>query len=202
MVVCGPGISADSRCDVPVAGWDLLPTFVDLAGGHVDDFPDELDGGSLRPLLKGGNRVKRPYEGLMFHFPDYACPQSAIRLGDYKFLIDWETEQGYLFNLSEDLGEERDLASDLPGKSAELRQQLMDYLNRVDAEKSEFIHLERIEELKAQKQRLDVQRREYMDSDDPEAREQFSISQHRLRFVEDTLAHEEARLVRINALKK
>jgi arylsulfatase A-like enzyme len=202
LIVCGPGIEPSSRCDEPVTGWDFLPTFVDLAGGHSSDFPDGLDGGSLRPLLHGTGKVQRPYEGLMFHFPTYGCPQSAIRLCEHKFLIDWETEEGYLFNLAEDLGENHNLAAELPKKSAELRRKLMDYLAEVDAEKPEDLHLERIQELKAQKQKLNIERREILNSDDPAARDKWRDSQHRLRFIEDTLAREQERLVRINALKR
>jgi len=202
LIVCGPGIEPSSRCDEPVAGWDFLPTFVDLAGGNTSDFPKGLDGGSLRPLLQGTGEVQRPHEGLMFHFPSYDCPQSAIRLGEYKFLIDWETEEGYLFNLAEDLGESRNLVTELPEKAAELRRKLMGYLAEVGAEKPEDLHLERIQELTAQKQRLNIERREVLYSDDPAARDKWRDSQYRLRFIEDTLAHEQERLVRINALRK
>jgi hypothetical protein len=138
----------------------------------------------------------------MFHFPSYDCPQSAIRLGEYKFLIDWETEEGYLFNLAEDLGESRNLVTELPEKAAELRRKLMGYLAEVGAEKPEDLHLERIQELTAQKQRLNIERREVLYSDDPAARDKWRDSQYRLRFIEDTLAHEQERLVRINALRK
>ena len=30
-IVRGPGIKAESDCRIPVAGWDLLPTFVELS---------------------------------------------------------------------------------------------------------------------------------------------------------------------------
>ncbi len=43
--VLGPGIKANSVSHIPVAGYDLLPTFYDLAGG-TDPLPEEVDGGS------------------------------------------------------------------------------------------------------------------------------------------------------------
>lgn len=32
-IVMGPGIKAGSQSDIPVIGWDLLPTFAKLGGG-------------------------------------------------------------------------------------------------------------------------------------------------------------------------
>lgn len=91
MVVSGPGIKSGTRCDEPVAGWDFLPTFAELAGGEKRALPKDLDGGSLRPLFEnsGKGTVKRPVEGLVFHFPDFqGVSMSAIRIGDYKLLKD------------------------------------------------------------------------------------------------------------------
>lgn len=59
MVVCGPGIAPGSRCDEPVAGWDLLPTLVDLAGGRGVDLPADLDGGS-QPGERNCTRWRTP----------------------------------------------------------------------------------------------------------------------------------------------
>src|SRR5690606_30999738 len=47
----GPGIQAGAQSDVPVAGWDLLPTFNELAG-NTKDPGGTIDGASLASVLK------------------------------------------------------------------------------------------------------------------------------------------------------
>ncbi|MCX7012800.1 MAG: sulfatase [Candidatus Sumerlaeota bacterium] len=132
-VVRGPGIKAGALCGEPVVHYDLLPTFVDLAGGK-GPLPDDLDGGSLRPLLEneGKGSVKRALPGLVFHRP--ARGYSAFRQGDYKLVVNWATEKNELFDLSKDVGEENDLSAKMPEKTAEMYATLTDYLKKVNAE--------------------------------------------------------------------
>lgn len=142
-IVRGPGIKPGSECDVPVVGWDLLPTLADLAG-YAKPLPADLDGGSFKELLLHGGKgtVKRPDgDALYFHRYEYpkdrmnpAFPQSAIRVGDWKLLKVWKTNQLYLFNLKDDLGERTNLAAKYPAKAQALNARLMAYLTRVHAE--------------------------------------------------------------------
>ncbi len=140
-VVKGPGIQANSVCNVPVVGWDLLPTFAALAGaiGPLDN-PLEIDGVSFSHLLKneGNGEIKRPFEGLVFHQP-FALGgghrrHSAIRVGDSKLIKFWETKELLLFDLKEDRGEMNNLAQSMPDRAETLHQQLMAYLTQVNAE--------------------------------------------------------------------
>lgn len=145
-IVSGPGIRPGSQCDVPVTGWDLLPTIADLAG-HTGPLPADLDGGTFRELLqRGRGEVKRPEEGLVFHFyaggdPREAGParlprppHTALRAGDYKLVRIWSWNKTELYNLRDDVGETSDLAASMPRKAEELNAQLMSYLRRVDSE--------------------------------------------------------------------
>lgn len=133
-IVSGPGIKPGSQCDVPVTGWDLLPTLADLAG-YAQPLPADLDGGSFRELLvRGQGVVKRPEEGLIFHRYAAGNPHTVIRVGDFKLIKLWKLNKLELYNLKDDLGETNDLAARLPEKTKELHQRLMDYLKRVDAE--------------------------------------------------------------------
>ena len=90
-MVRGPGIAPGSFCDVPVAGWDILPTVAQLAG-YDSTLPEDLDGGSMAGLLQhvGSGTVKRPFEGFVFHRYTSGYPHSAIRLGDYKLVKFWK----------------------------------------------------------------------------------------------------------------
>ncbi len=148
-VVCGPGVKAGARCDVPIAGWDFFPTISDLVGNRKP-LPKGIDGGSLRPLLEKGDKgkIKRGTEALIFHFPWYAgLPTSAIRLGDYKLIKDLNSGEMRLFNLVEDIGESKDLSKSMPDKAAELSRKLTDYLKEVGAENIEDMRAARKKEL-------------------------------------------------------
>ena len=133
-IVSGPGVKAGAQCDVPVAGWDLLPTLADLAG-YKHPLPADLDGGSFRALLAHGEgAVARPQEPLIFHRYTSGYPHSAIRMGDDKLVKIWKTGGLELYDLRTDPGERTDLAARRPERVRELHAQLMAYLRRVDAE--------------------------------------------------------------------
>lgn len=137
-IVRGPGIKTDSWCHVPVIGYDLFPTFCEWAGISAKKLPAGLEGGSIAPLLthEGRGVVKRPREELVFHFPHYQgdSPHSALRWGDLKLLHFYEDDRDLLFDLSQDLGERRDLAAARPADVARLRQRLEAYLKLIDAQ--------------------------------------------------------------------
>lgn len=148
-VVRGPAVRAGCYCDVPVAGWDFLPTIADLIG-NKKPLPDGIDGGSLRPLFEKANKgkIKRGTEPLIFHYPWYdRVPMSAIRLGDYKLIKNLNTDEIRLFNLSEDIGENNDLSGSMPQKTKQLHKKLMDYLKAVNAETIEAMRQGRSKQL-------------------------------------------------------
>lgn len=137
-IVRGPGVKAGAICREPVAQYDLLPTFYDLAGGR-EPLPAEIDGGSLRPLMGNFGAVKRSLPALVFHRPGFASlPHSAIRSGDFKLVITWsgpwQVAKRELFNLSRDIGETDNLAEKMPGKADEMSAALIAYLKSVNAE--------------------------------------------------------------------
>jgi arylsulfatase A-like enzyme len=136
MAVRGPGVLSDAYCDEPVVGWDLLPTFSDLAG-NTAHLPERLDGGSLRSLLERGNKgaVVRRDDAFVFHFPWYnGEPESGIRDGRFKLLKNLDTGQLSLYDLSEDLGEQHDLSRIMTQHVAVLHERLTGYLDAVGAE--------------------------------------------------------------------
>lgn len=135
-IVRGPGIAPGSWSHVPVAGYDILPTVCALAGDGAR-LPAEIDGGSLKPVLLGGGRgtVERGLPGLLFHRPLAAANRlSALRVGDLKLVVNWNTGARELYDLSRDIGEKTDLAGKMPEKTAELNGILMRYLKEVNAE--------------------------------------------------------------------
>ncbi len=134
-IVRGPGVKPNSFCNVPVVGWDILPTIADIAG-YKKPLSSDIDGGSFRTLLENEGRgaVRRPNPGLVFHRYNDSYPHTSIRVGDYKLVKFWNEEKRLLFNLKDDLGETKDLAQAEPEKARELHKQLMDYLESVDSD--------------------------------------------------------------------
>jgi arylsulfatase A-like enzyme len=138
-IVRGPGVAANSWCDVPVVGWDLLPTFCEWAGVSPQKIPRAVEGGSIAGLLAHGGKgaVKRPREEIVFHFPHHQNgqpPHSAIRVGDLKLLKFYEDDGVALYDLATDIGERDDLAAKRPADAKRLRTQLEQYLAAVDAQ--------------------------------------------------------------------
>jgi arylsulfatase A-like enzyme len=135
-IVKGPGIAAASWCHEPVTHYDLLPTFVDLAGGDLVSLVNsctKIDGGSIKTLLlEGKGEVKRVVPGLVFHRPDKGV--SAFRSGNYKIFHDWNSNKTFLYDLTKDIGEQNDLAEKEPEKLNELKKILLNYLESVNAE--------------------------------------------------------------------
>jgi arylsulfatase A-like enzyme len=132
-MVMGPGIKGQTQCDVPIAGWDIIPTLCDLAG-NTKPLPNYLDGTSIKPLLMPNDQgnFKRQRDELVFHY--YGKSHSAIRLGDFKLIKFWDLKRTELYNLKNDPGELTDLAKSNPQKVAELESALMNYLKEVHAE--------------------------------------------------------------------
>ena len=136
-IVRGPGIASGSWCHEPVAQYDLLPTFVELAGGNSEnllkDANASVDGGNIKPLLlEGKGEVQRVVPGLVFHRPERSV--STYRSGDMKVYHDWWKNETYLYDLSKDIGEQKDLAAEQPEKLAAMKATLMNYLKEVNAE--------------------------------------------------------------------
>ncbi|MBI5774475.1 MAG: sulfatase [Verrucomicrobia bacterium] len=135
-IVRGPGVKAGSVSHEPVTGYDLLPTFFDLAGGKAA-LPSDLDGGSFRAVLEnaGAGKVKRALPGIVHHRPNFAAlPVSTFRMGDLKLMVNNKTGDQELFDLAKDIGETKNVAATMPEKVTEMSGILAGYLKSVNAE--------------------------------------------------------------------
>ncbi len=123
-IVTWPGhIQAGSKSDHLGGFWDVLPTLVDLAGATV---PANIDGISIKPTLLGlDNQPTHPYLYWEFH---EGTGSQAIRQGDWKAVkLHVKQDPSHaieLYNLSSDLGEEKDIAAKHPDKVQALEQLL------------------------------------------------------------------------------
>ncbi len=121
-----PGkVPAGSVSDAVAANFDLLPTFVKLAGGTVPN-DHKIDGKDISPLLLGQTK-ESPHET---HFYFASTALQAVRSGPWKLAITaqyegkgpyFDAEAGVgmafaprLYNLEEDLGETTDVAAKHP----------------------------------------------------------------------------------------
>lgn len=106
----GLGFKQGYRNTQPVCLEDVMPTLLELAGA---DRLLRTDGVSLVPVLRGEERLIREWLHLE-HAPCYSKAQAFHALTDGRFKYIWRPLDGseYLFNLNNDLREERNLATD------------------------------------------------------------------------------------------
>ena len=126
-LVRGPGIAAQSHNEARIAGFDLFPTWLDIAG-YEGAVPEDLDGGSLLPLWLGKTEsVRRRESDLLFHFPHYqgqATPQSALFVDNLKVVLGHEDGTISLYDIAKDPGERQDLSASRPELAKELGDKL------------------------------------------------------------------------------
>jgi len=147
-IVVGPGVPAGVVSGVRATGMDLVPTMRDLAGKKIEkaaepDAQTAVEGGSLVPVLKssgenaGKGTVSRTREEIVIHFPHYDLnnggPASAIYLGDYKLVRNYDTGAVKLYDIAKDLAESHDLAASMPEKVKDLESRLDAYLKAIKA---------------------------------------------------------------------
>ncbi|XMO85390.1 sulfatase [Algibacter sp. AS12] len=128
-------VKAGSVCNTPVSSVDFFPTFVELAGGDPSTYP-KLEGVSILQLF--GNKkdfIERP---LFWHFPHHRkeglSMGAAVRLGKWKYIVEFETGKEYLYNLDKDIAEQHNLFSPHSKKAKELAANLKKWQKEVDAE--------------------------------------------------------------------
>ncbi len=115
-VVAWPGtIPGGQTYDYPITALDVAATSAALA--NIQTQPGELDGKNIVPHLKGEIKTA-PHENLYWRW----VAQSAIREGNWKLLRGGDRE--YLYDLSTDITEKRNLASVNPEIATRLRDKL------------------------------------------------------------------------------
>ncbi len=161
LLVKWPGhVKPGSVCDDPVIGVDFFPTFLEIAG-IIPPEEKVLDGLSLLPLLDGEPSLER--EALYWHFPAYlqkynggmedardtlfrSRPVSVIQKNNWKLMLfyeEWILDGGRadiqtnnaleLYNLVDDESEVMNLVNSNIEKREELLDDLLRWLEEVDA---------------------------------------------------------------------
>jgi len=95
--------------DQPLAFWDILPTFADLAGVP---WPDNIDGISFKNELLG--KPQQSHEYLYWEFHEAGFDQ-AVRMGQWKAVRrSRDQRKMQLYDLSADIGEKNDIVARHP----------------------------------------------------------------------------------------
>ena len=138
-IIRWPGnVKPGSEYNDPVAGIDLLPTLCDIVGAELPK--KHIDGVNIRPVLEGKTFTRNAPILTFFYRTN---PAASMRLGDYVLIAHSDDEarkksHGFtaadmpkvkstklvsfeLYNVKNDLGQEKDIASSHPEKLAELR---------------------------------------------------------------------------------
>lgn len=130
-----PGrIAEGTVCRTPTISQDLFPTVLEAVG--ADRPGQRIDGRSLWPELKSPD-MATPTD-IFWYYPHYATkarmPGMAIRSGSMKLIAFYDPPRVELYDLVQDPGETRDLASQQPEVVRQLNQKLNRWLIQSDPE--------------------------------------------------------------------
>jgi arylsulfatase A-like enzyme len=126
--------------DHPVSSLDFAATMVALSGAKVDK-GKPLDGVNLIPYLVGKNS-NSPHEVLFLR--KYDDKRYSVRKGNFKLIIPFRNGKPQLYDLDEDIGETRNLASAKPKILAELNALRKEWSAQlIDPTFKGLIHLQR-----------------------------------------------------------
>lgn len=107
-------IDAGRICNEPTISIDLLPTMLDLTGVARPQ-GRKLDGVSLRPVLVDDNELKP--RKLFWEYRN----QAAVRDGTWKLVSHPMQKELVLYDLSKDLGEQKNLSKTHPQQVAKMK---------------------------------------------------------------------------------
>lgn len=145
LIVWAPGLMPEDRRgsvddETVVGAVDVFPSFLTLAGIEL---PRDvaIDGVDRSAALTGRSSQPERNRPLLWNRPPDRpgpggeWPDLAIREGDWKLLIETDGSRPQLYNLSNDLGEERNLAADHPEVVKRLSERVVAWHRDVAAER-------------------------------------------------------------------
>ena len=127
-IVRWPGrVRAGSVSDFPWYFADFLPTVAEIAGFDV---PDGIDGSSILPALQ---ETGESTEDRFLYWGGTPGRAEAVRKGRWKAVRESPDQPLELFDLSSDLGEERDIAAEQPEIVSEIQAYLDSAVTELNA---------------------------------------------------------------------
>lgn len=144
MIVSWPGVTPEgTETQSPVMIEDFFPSILEMAQVTNYHTVQQIDGQSFVPSLRHPEETRD--RTLLWHFPnvwgehqDLAegyGPFSALREDGYHLIYFWDTQELRLYHLTEDIGEEHNLAKEQPELTKKLAQKLTQELKARDAQR-------------------------------------------------------------------
>lgn len=140
-IVRWPGVTtAGSSADIPTIHVDFYPTLLEIAGAAAPE-NQPLDGESLAPLFRDAKATLKR-DAIYQHFPGYlgagentwrTTPVGLIQSGSWKLMEFFEDKHLELYNLTDDIGETKNLATEMPDKAKELHTKMLAWRESVGA---------------------------------------------------------------------
>jgi len=96
---------------------DVMPTLAKLAGAEL---PENIDGISVVPTLLGEEAAGRKQEQHEYLYWEYRG-QTAVRMGKYKAVKPGKNRAFELYDLSKDIGEQKNIAAEYPDILAKMK---------------------------------------------------------------------------------
>lgn len=135
-IVRWPGVVKPATTSAAVVALpDIYPTLL-AAGGMPLHLEQHVDGVSFLPALRGERHERAP---IVWHNTEARPGQtgdrasSAMRDGKWKVLYFYEDQRTELYDLQADIGENHDLAAEMPEKAKELREAMFAHLKKSGA---------------------------------------------------------------------
>jgi arylsulfatase A-like enzyme len=133
-------VKENSVTEYPVIIEVLFPTVLKMAGVKNRKTVQHIDGENFISVLKANKQTNRK-SAMYWHYPNSwgetgpgIGATSTVRDGDWKLIYWHKTQKKELFNIKNDIGEEKDLAMNNPKIVIKLSDKLGAYLRNVDAQ--------------------------------------------------------------------
>ncbi|MGB3149018.1 MAG: sulfatase-like hydrolase/transferase, partial [Maribacter sp.] len=126
-----PGVTnPNTKNNSVVQSTDLFLTLVELVGGEVSNYKN-LDGVSLLSTITSNTFLKRD---AIFGYRAYEDLYASVRDGDWKLLA-YRNGKLQLYNIAEDIKEQKNLTDEKPAKLKELVAKLLQWEKEMGVEK-------------------------------------------------------------------
>lgn len=131
LIIRHPTLIPESRrIDTPVQTLDIKPTILEALGLPLED---HLQGRSVLPMLRG-----EEMDGAALFSSNGNGRQYAVRMGDWKLILERRSGEATLYELGDDPGEQHDVSADYPERTAQLRAALDEWISDNKQRKAAF----------------------------------------------------------------
>ncbi len=146
MIVKWPGkVTPKSKTDEYLIIEDFFPAILGMAEVKEYETIQPIDGISFLPLLAETNKQVMPSRNLYWNFPNLwgnegpgIGPTCTVRSEEWKLIYYYETGKKELFNITDDIGETKNLAQQNPKITKKLSGDLGSYLRLVGGQRPSF----------------------------------------------------------------